>query len=254
MFMDFVLTDGLKFIKQNEHGDPVKETQVAKATVFESMVAANNYLQTNKMIKVNSDNGKNRFHVEELEGGVHNKDIKMEKALEEELRKEINGLDGVYQDYADIKLADEDNKHIYTGKTALEDEDFDLYEFLHNALNVFSQLENFIENMTYLERETDLKLLDLRHYKRDKRTKLNAIQMQKLAYYEQELERERKEYKTNRILASIFSKDINRIKNRQFVKIIDKIANSEYRYRRLDKGEIEDIISGKKQETKLKAV
>jgi hypothetical protein len=248
----YVLTDGVKYIKINEHDDPVKTGSIALAHVFENMLVANNYLQTPNMIKLNKDNGKNKFNLEELEGVPTFIRTQEDKKIEDDIFKEIQALDGTYKDFEDVKLSDNDNKHVYSGRTIMEDENFDFAEFMKTAIKVFSQIDTYIENMAYLEREMDLNLCDTRHYKRDPNTKMNAIEAQKLQYYEQELERERIKYKRNKIIASIINTDLDRLKKSAYVKVIERVVGSEYRYRRNNRADIEAIIRGKK--ANLKAV
>lgn len=174
----------------------------------------------------------------------------------------INASDNVYNEiaymegaYMDFDLSDicDDNKYMYHGETTIERDSVDIVNFIKNAIEVFSQLDDYIENMGFLERETDLKLMDVRHYKRDPETKLNAVEAQQLLYYEQELERERIKYKINRSVATLFQKDISRIKDNKYISIINRMSTGEYRYRRLAKDNIEEIMHTKRKE-KLKAV
>jgi len=253
MDKQYVITDGLKFIKVNDQGDPTKTNGIALATIFDGILNANHYFKTNKMTKINKENGINQFRVEEVEGFVTSNKSN-DSQIERDIAKEIAELDGVYADYDSFKIGDEDNKYIYSGKTYMEINNFDIAEFFHTAIKVFSQLDAYIENMSYLEREIDLKLLDLRHYKRDKSTKLNAVSMQKVGYYEQELERERKIYKVNKIIGSIFKKDITRLHNKMYLRVVDNICNSEYRYRRIGREDMDDMFNVKRKNTNLTAV
>jgi hypothetical protein len=239
--MGFIITDGAKFIKENEKGDPVKVNGIALATEFSTAIEANTYLLSSQMKRINSDM-KNKFRIEPVEGELHIKSSKIDKEIEEQIAKEIKELDGVYEDYNDIKYSDEDNKHVYSGKTPMEDDDFDLGEFLLKAVEVFSNLNKFAENMAYMEREMDLNINDLRHFERDDNTRLNAIQMQNLGYCRQEMERMRKRYKSNKILSSIFVNDINRVKNENYIKVIKRVIGSEYKFRRLSKDDINNMI------------
>ena len=65
----------------------------------------------------------------------------------------------------------------------------------------------------------DMKILDVRHYIRDNNHKLNAIQMQRLGYYLQDLEKERYGYKAKKIIASMFAEDIEAFKNKKSIDI-----------------------------------
>lgn len=255
MGKQYVLTDGVKFIKLNEQSDPIKVNQIALATIFDSIVKANNRLLSPQITKINKDNGKRKFNIEEVEGGLtaSKSEINDSIKLEEDILKEIKELDGVFKDFEDIKMSDKYNRHIYTGKTIMEEDGFDFPKYIKETIFRFSQLENYVENMAYNEQETDLKILDLRHFKRDENTKLNAIEAQSLEYLEQELERERINYKRNKIIGAIILKKINRIQDASYVKIVDNLVNSQYNYRRLDKATIYETIKGRRN-NKLKAV
>lgn len=249
----YVITDGIKFIKENSSGDPTKVNGIALATIYEDLKEANTYFQSTKMKNLISG-AKSKFRIEPVEGEMFNRSTKAEKEIEEEIFQEIKEMDGVYEDFNDVKFSDNVNKHVYAGKTFMEDEEFDLAEFLSTAVRVFSQLDKYAENMAYMEREMDLAINDMRHFNRDEKTKLNAIQMQSFGYCVQEMERMRKKYKTNKILASIFTKDIKRLKNKSFVKVINNITESEYKYRRLDMETIANMIKTRNVHSNLKVV
>lgn len=247
----YILTDGIKYIKINDKGDPTKTNSIGLATVFENLIYANEYLQSLSMVKLNKDAGKRKFYIEEIEGLPTINKAKEDKQLEEEIYNEIHELDDALKDYEYIKMSDKDNKHVYSGKTILEDNDFDFVEYIKNAIKIFSQLEIFAENMAYLEQECDLKILDIRHFKRDENTRLNAIEAQRLEYFEQELERDRIKYKRNKIISKILLKNFKRLKDERFINIIDKINNTEYRYRRMSRDDIEKIIKTKKNKLEV---
>lgn len=255
MGKQYVITDGIKFIKLNEKSDPIKVNQIALATIFNSIVQANNLLLSPQMVKINKDNGKRRFNIEEIEGELNSTKSETNEAvkMEDDILKEIKELDGVFKDFDEIKMSDRYNRHVYTGKTLMEEDGFDFPEYIKETITRLSELENYVENMAYLEQETDLKILDIRHYKRDENTKLNAIEAQSLEYLEQELERERITYKRNKIVGSIILKKISRIQDPSCIKVVESLINSEYKYRRLDKSVISDMIKSKKS-NRLKAV
>ena len=165
---------------------------------------------------------------------------------------EISSMDGAYMDF-DLNEICEDNKYMYHGETKIERDNVDFIKLLITAIEALSQLDDYVENMGFLERETDLKLMDVRHYKRDPETRLNGIEAQQLQYYEQELERERIKYKINRSIATLFQKDISRIKDKKYIAIVNRMATGEYKYRRLTKDNIEEIMHSRRK-TKLKAV
>jgi len=178
--------------------------------------------------------------------------IELEPEPKNNIFNEISDMDGAYQDF-DLDDVQNDNKYIYRGKTYMEENDFDFVEFINLAITVFSQLDDYIENMGFLEREADLKLMDIRHYKRDPDTRMNGVEAQTLQYYEQDLERERIVYKRNRSIATIFNKNLDRIKNKNYISVINRMAKGEYKYRRLRKDQIK-LITRTKRAVRLKEV
>jgi hypothetical protein len=223
------------------------------AQQFNNLKSANDYLLSPMMVKINKDNGKVKFTTKEIEDGIGYEDIKEKKDFDKAILEEIKTLDDCNNDFSNIKMSDEDNHHVYSGKTYIEENDIDIAEFMKTAVKVFACLETYVENMCYLEREADLDLLDYRHYKRDEETRMDSISASRLEYIEQETERNRITYKRNRLIGQIMLKDINRIKNDNFIKVVDNVVNSEYKYRRTTKDKIKEMISTKKTR-QLKAI
>ena len=119
------------------------------------------------------------------------------------------------------------DKYTYV-ETDLEKSDFDIASFFKDTINTVSQLRVYAENMKFLEQQYNQKILDVRHYKRDIHTKLNAIQLQRLEQFEIQLERERYECKSNRMIAEIFLSDLKRLENSNYVEVIKNVKESEY--------------------------
>lgn len=140
----------------------------------------------------------------------------------------------------DVAVANED-KYTYVA-TALEGTDFNISEFFNNAVNTVSQLRNYANNMNYLEQEYNKKILDVRHYKRDVKTKLSAVQLQRLEQFEIQLERERYECKSNRMIAEIFLADLTRLENIKYVEVIKNIKESEYKPEILTYEMLDEIV------------
>lgn len=133
--------------------------------------------------------------------------------------------------------------------TVLEEEGFDICEFFTKVIDVMAELDRYIANMVSNEEITDMKILDVRHYLRDNEHKLNAIQMQRLGYYLQELEKERYKYKSGRLIASMFVNSITALKDKNSVEKIKDVVTSKYHPRVLDDTDIEHIINKKKDVT-----
>ena len=111
-------------------------------------------------------------------------------------------------------------------ETQLEKSGFDISKFFNETIETISQLRDYANNMGYLEREYNQKILDVRHYKRDINTKLNAIQLQRLEQFEIQLERERYECKSNRMISEIFLSDLKRLENIKYVEVVKNIKES----------------------------
>lgn len=56
-------------------------------------------------------------------------------------------------------------------------ENVDISDVLVSAGKVLTNLDKQYENMKYLEKEMDLRILDIRHYLRDENTKLSGVAM-----------------------------------------------------------------------------
>ena len=130
--------------------------------------------------------------------------------------------------------------------TQLEMENFNVAEFFKNTIGTISQLKQYAKNMHCLECDYNKKIKDVRHYKRDIRTKLNAIQLQRLEQFEIQLERERYECKSNRMIAEIFLTDLNRVENINYIEVVRNIKESEYKPE-IFTYEMLDEIVGKKR-------
>ena len=131
--------------------------------------------------------------------------------------------------------------YTYT-ETQLEKSGFNISEFFDNAVNTVSQLRDYANNMNFLEQEYNKKILDVRHYKRDINTKLSAIQLQRLEQFEIQLERERYECKSNRMIAEIFLTDLKRLENINYIDVVNNIKHSEYKPEILTYEMLDDIV------------
>lgn len=141
----------------------------------------------------------------------------------------------------------ETNKECTYLETELEKSGFNISEFFNNTITTISQLKDYANNMKFLENEYNQKILDVRHYKRDVNTKLSAVQLQRLEQFEIQLERERYECKSNRMIAEIFLTDMNRLENINYIEVIKNIKESEYKPQILTYDLLDDIVGKKKK-------
>lgn len=135
-------------------------------------------------------------------------------------------------------------------ETTIEISGIDISVYFKEAIKTLSQLRRYASNMQKLEEEYNKKILDVRHYKRDIRTKLNAIQLQRLEQFEIQLERERYECKSNRRIAEIFLVDLNRLRNINYIEVVKRVKESEYKPEILTYEMLDNIVG--KRELKKK--
>lgn len=70
--------------------------------------------------------------------------------------------------------------------------------------------------------------------------------MQRLGYYLQDLEKECYDYKSKRLIASIFANNIDALKDKNNIDKMNDVVMSKYRPKVLDDTDIEYIINKKK--------
>ncbi len=210
--MCYVLTDNNFFIGKGFRGRPTAVTTKEKAFTFKTIVAADNFLTC-------------------LPGEIKN------------YNWEVCDLDERNDEFMMPEVKKFGNP---TKTTSLEDENFDICEFFTNAVKVMSQIDRFIANMVSNEQIVDMKILDVRHYIRDNNHRLSAIQMQRLGYYLQDLEKERYDYKSKRLIASMFANSIEALKDKNNIDKMNDVVTSKYRPKVLDDTDIEYIINKKK--------
>ena len=139
-----------------------------------------------------------------------------------------------------------ENSNTYT-ETELEKSGFDIFKFFSDTIKTVSQLRDYAKNMGYLEQEYNRKILDVRHYKRDINTKLNAVQLQRLEQFEIQLERERYECKSNRMIAEIFLADFNNLENINCIYEIKNIKESKYNPKILTYEMLDEIVGRRRE-------
>ena len=210
--MCYLLKDTEFFVGQGLRGRPVAVREMGKALSFKTSSAAKNFLRC-------------------IPGEIKNYNWK------------IYNLDEGGDKYMISEIREFGNP---TKTTILEEEGFDICEFFTQAIQVMSQIDRFVANMESNEQIVDMKILDVRHYIRDSSHKLNAIQMQRLGYYLQSLEKERYDYKAKRLIATIFANNIEALKDKNNINKMNHIMTSKYLPKVLDDNDIEYIINKKK--------
>ncbi len=210
--MCYVLTDDNIFIGKGFRGCPTAVTEKERAFTFKTKLAADNFLRCIPNV-IKGYNWK-----------ICNLDERNDEIMMPEVKKFGNP----------------------TKTTAIEDENFDIFEFFTTAVQVMSQIDRFIANMVSNEQIVDMKILDVRHYIRDNNHRLSAIQMQRLGYYLQDLEKERYDYKSKRLVASMFADNIEALTDKNNIDKMKDVVTSKYRPKVLDDTDIEYIINKKK--------
>jgi hypothetical protein len=236
--LDYIITNGRQYIRLNENGAPVSCAKPA-AERFTQYKAENIVKSLPKSLQ------KFHFKVQPVpeEGSKIDEyaiQATYKKPLDEESKAVLENLDDFYEDYRES--SDKDNIHAYTQRTYIEDNIDDVPAMLREMIIFVSQMDNFIQNMKYTIREYDLKILDVRHFIRNNGTRLGVVHMAKVGYLWQDFERKRAKCKIAMNCCLVFQNHLERLKNENYINIIDEISGSEYRYRRLDEDAINTLI------------
>lgn len=223
---EYLITDGTKYVKQKVSGkyDYVQNSSIADT--WNTIKLANAILQNALPKAIRKD-----FYVAYWNGQEYVKCTMTDTEKKEQ-------------------AATNENDSCTYVETELEKTGFNISDFFNNTIKTVSELRVYAKNMSYLEQEYNKKILDVRHYKRDTNTKLNAIQLQRLEQFEILLERERYECKSNRMIAEIFLTDLNRLENIKYIEVVKNVKESEYKPEILTY-EMLDGIVGKKRERKI---
>lgn len=209
----YVLSNGHSYIGVNSDNVPTSISNIKKALLFSDEKKASNYKDNLKTTL-----RKFNWQIVKIEDETENIDTETENVGE----------------------------YTYV-ETDLEKSEFDISKFFNDAIKTVSQLRDYANNMGFLEREYNQKILDVRHYKRDINTKLSAVQLQRLEQFEIQLERERYECKSNRMIAEIFLTDLKRLENIKYIEVIRNIKESEYKPEILTYEMLDDIVGKKRK-------
>ena len=204
----YVLTNGRNYIGLNSHKTATSVANIKKALLFSEEKKAINFKENLKSTLKKFD-----WHIKKLDSNDEKEDC-------------VNSL-------VSNEVANE---------TELNTENFNVFEFFDSAIKTVVQLEKYASKMASLEEEYNKKIQDVRHYKRDIRTKLNAIQLQRLEQFEIKLERERYDCKSNKTIAEMFLFDLNRMKNPEYIERAKNVRESEYKPRILTFDMIDSIV------------
>lgn len=209
----YVLSNGHSYIGVNEGNVATSVSNIKKALSFSEEKKASNYRDNLK-----STLRKFNWQIVKIEEDVETDSFENEE----------------YDTYTYVE-------------TQLEKSGFNISEFFNNAISTVSQLRDYANNMNFLEQEYNKKILDVRHYKRDIKTKLSAVQLQRLEQFEILLERERYGCKSNRMIAEIFLTDLSRLENIKYIEIVKNIKESEYKPEILTYEMLDEIVGKKRR-------
>lgn len=235
----YVLTNGIKYIKLNQNDSPQETTDYHLAHEFKSIAEANAYLGSKHMKNIKSRGGRryNVVSMDEIDEMNLQRKIALETNQYDTKTREI--IDSLYNSY-------DKNCHSYKGLTEFEKMEIPLESLIKECITLFSQLDNYIQNMEYQMRECEIKREEIYHFLRElKNKKPNACGGAKLTYLSQQLEQTRWECKKNAIIAKTFRDDINRIKDKNYIDIVDKISNTPYRYTRYNIDDLKKLAGVK---------
>ena len=208
--MSYILTNNGMYIGiDNSSGRATSYTSKSKAIIFDTEKKAQNF-------KANLKATMKRFDWNIVEVATPDEEI---------------------EDYFDELNIDKEDIDAF-----VRDENFDVLEFVKNTVQTTSQLKYYIKYMKFLEHQRDLMITDIRHYKRDEKTKLNAIQLKNLAQYETVLEKERYKYKSNHLIAELYLNNLSILDNQELIERAEFIKNSEYKPRILTYEMIDEIV------------
>lgn len=243
----YIITNGHQFIQVSLQGAARKMNNISFAEIFNTRKEADIFYGSREMHCVLKDDKRfkitkvpEQFYISSTNQIVNNEELRL---LEEDLKRNIKGFKELYEN--DLVQPDNSNAYFYAGATYIEESDTNLGEFLVQAIKIMSEIDVYVENMAHLERDTTLKIDDMRHFVRDSSCKLSAVTMAKWGYKIQALERQREYYKRNRIMARVILNNPDALKNKDYIKIIETIATSKYKYRRFEHDEIVDDIKRK---------
>lgn len=172
--MNCLITNGKQYIRLDENGTPTTCGQ-ALADKFPEDKAKNIIRNLPKPMR--------KFHFNvQLIPEISAPATQVEEPLPDDINEVLQELDDFYSDYK--KSSKNDNPYIYHGETTLEKESsvnsIGIGNFMKMVVNCISELGNYVDNMRYLEKECDLKILDIRHYLRDEETKLGTVSMSRM--------------------------------------------------------------------------
>lgn len=208
--MSYILTNNGMYIGiDNSSGRATSYTSQSKAILFDTEKKAQNFKANLKATMKRFD-----WNIVEI------------TAPDEEIEDDLDELDLDKEDFDAFVC----------------NENFDVLEFVKNTIQTTSQLKHYIKYMKLLEHQRNLMIKDIRHYKRDERTKLNAIQLKNLAQYETILEKERYKYKSNHLIAELYLDNLSNLDDQSLIERAEFIKNSEYKPRVLTYEMIDEIV------------
>lgn len=132
-------------------------------------------------------------------------------------------------------------------KTDFEKEDFNTEDFFTNIASLMPQLRDFERNLNNQIARLEMKITDIRHYLRNKNCKLNAVQMQRIGYFLQSVERERYKYKADLLTVQFILQNPSSLQKTDAKNKIKKIYEDNYKYRVLSCEELNEIANGNKK-------
>lgn len=236
----FVIKDDSRYLGTDMYNKVTIVSDLNRATKYKSAKKAFNalnnlpYLFSKREWKV-WDMALKEYIILNSDGKISDKNC--EKTIKN------NAANGEFNSSDNISVKNSDDNFEFS-------DDFDIRSFLESTLPVFTNLKVFYEKKRRQEQLVNDKLLDLRHYLRDNVGKINAIQMQRLGYYQQKLEKEREIAKKSYTIVNEILKDPSSIVRCNFVKMVADIFETPYKCRVLSYEELAEISNTQKGKAK----
>lgn len=228
----YIIRDGKKFIGEDMMRRPTIVTQKSLAVKYRTKQSAENAIKNLPYMT------KTQYNWDAVEQNAPEKNQEKQERIES---IEVNKNSGTPKT--------EPSKKAHIKKTPMKteriasdfkfDDNFDIHKFLCDTLPVLSNLKEFYNSKVDEEDKVNGMILDIRHYLRDNIGKINAIQMQRLGYYQQQLEKEREIAKKSYKIAREILDEPEKLLRWNFTKMVNDMFQTPYKPRVLTY----DIIS-----------
>lgn len=236
----FIIKDGKKYVGEDNMRKPTMVAKKRLATKYKTKQSAENAIK-NLPYLLKKQHDWNVFELKPLEDSRSGQEATVGQS-EVEMSKKIQKV--------------ENEKATTAAQTIIPDnvfdDNFDIKTFLQDILPVLSNLKEFYNSKIDQEDNINDMILDIRHYLRDNVGKINAIQMQRLGYYQQQLEREREIAKKSYTIAREILDEPEKLLKWNFTKMVNDVFQTPYKPRVLTYKMISEISNTPRGNSKSK--